>query len=107
MEEMEQEVPEIRLCEVSNEAEAAMVVSLLKEEDIPARSDATASMPVFGGLAVRVRPRHLCSRVAGEEGTRDPLAVPSFQEPEKRPRARALNRGHGSGEPCPTRWNGR
>ena len=50
MEEMEQEVPEIRICEVSNEAEAAMVVSLLNEEDIPARSDATAAMPVFGGL---------------------------------------------------------
>jgi len=50
MEEMEQEVPELRLCEVSNEVEAAMVVNLLREEDIPARSDATASMPVFGGL---------------------------------------------------------
>ncbi len=50
MEEMENEVPEIRLCEVANEVEAAMVVNLLKEEDIPARSDATASMPVFGGL---------------------------------------------------------
>ena len=50
MEEMEQEVPEIRICEVSNEPEAAMVVSLLNEEDIPARSDATASMAVFGGL---------------------------------------------------------
>ncbi len=50
MEEMEQEVPEVRICEVSNEAEAAMVVSLLNEEDIPARSDATAAMPVFGGL---------------------------------------------------------
>jgi hypothetical protein len=47
---MEEEVPEIRLCEVSNEPEAAMVVNLLKEEDIPARSDASASMPVFGGL---------------------------------------------------------
>ena len=50
MEEMENEVPEIRLCEVSNEVEAAMVVNLLREEDIPARSDATASMSVFGGL---------------------------------------------------------
>jgi hypothetical protein len=47
---MEDEVPEIRLCDVANELEAAMVVNLLKEEDIPARSDATASMPVFGGL---------------------------------------------------------
>ena len=27
-----------------------MVVNLLNEEDIPARSDATAAMPVFGGL---------------------------------------------------------
>ena len=44
------EVPEVRLCEVANEAEAAMVVSLLNEEEIPARSDATAAMPVFGGL---------------------------------------------------------
>jgi hypothetical protein len=44
------EVPEIRLCEVSNEVEAAMVVNLLKEEHIPARSDATQSMSIFGGL---------------------------------------------------------
>jgi hypothetical protein len=50
MSEMANEVPELRLCEVANEVEAAMVVNLLKEEDIPARSDATASMPVFGGL---------------------------------------------------------
>jgi hypothetical protein len=50
MKEIENEVPEIRLCEVSNEVEAAMVVNLLREEDIPARSDATASMNVFGGL---------------------------------------------------------
>lgn len=50
MEEMEDEVPEIRLCEVTNEVEAAMVVNLLKEDDIAAHSDATASMPVFGGL---------------------------------------------------------
>jgi hypothetical protein len=44
------EVPEIRLCEVSNEVEAAMVVSLLNEEGIPARSDASPGMNVFGGL---------------------------------------------------------
>jgi hypothetical protein len=50
MEEMSEPVREIRLCDVSNEVEAAMVVNLLREEDIPARSDATASMPVFGGL---------------------------------------------------------
>jgi len=44
------EVREIRLCEVSNEVEAAMVVSLLREDKIPARSDANQAMNVFGGL---------------------------------------------------------
>jgi Putative prokaryotic signal transducing protein len=44
------EVPEIRLCEVSNELEAAMVVNLLREDEIPARSDANQAMNVFGGL---------------------------------------------------------
>jgi hypothetical protein len=44
------EVPEIRLCEVSNEIEAAMVVNLLKEDGIPAFSDANQAMNVFGGL---------------------------------------------------------
>ena len=44
------EVSEIRLCEVSNEVEAAMVVNLLREDGIPARSDANQAMNVFGGL---------------------------------------------------------
>jgi hypothetical protein len=44
------EVPEIRLCEVSNELEAAMVVNLLNEDEIPARSDANQAMNIFGGL---------------------------------------------------------
>jgi hypothetical protein len=44
------EVPEIRLCEVSNEVEAAMVVNLLTEDGIPARSDANQAMNIFGGL---------------------------------------------------------
>jgi hypothetical protein len=44
------EVPEIRLCEVANELEAAMVVSLLNEDGVPARSDANQAMNVFGGL---------------------------------------------------------
>jgi hypothetical protein len=50
MEEMIEEVPEIRLCEVSNEVEAALVVNLLREEDVSARSDASGAMPIFGGL---------------------------------------------------------
>ena len=44
------EVPEIRLCEVANEVEAAMVVNLLNEDEIPARSDSNQAMNVFGGL---------------------------------------------------------
>jgi hypothetical protein len=44
------EVPEIRLCEVTNELEAAMVVNLLNEDGVPARSDANQAMNVFGGL---------------------------------------------------------
>jgi len=50
MEKMAEEVPEIRLCDVSNEVEATLVVNLLREEDICARSDATAATPIFGGL---------------------------------------------------------
>jgi hypothetical protein len=44
------EVPEIRLCEVANEVEAAMVVNLLNEDGVPARSDANQAMNLFGGL---------------------------------------------------------
>jgi hypothetical protein len=44
------ELGEVRLCEVSNEVEAAMVVNLLNEDGIPARSDATPAMTPFGGL---------------------------------------------------------
>jgi hypothetical protein len=41
---------EVRLCEVANEVEAAMVVNMLNEDGIPARSDATPAMNPFGGL---------------------------------------------------------
>lgn len=44
------EVPEILLCEVSNEVEAAMVVNLLVENEIAARSDASQAGVAFGGL---------------------------------------------------------
>lgn len=44
------EVPEILLCEVANEVEAALVVNLLSEDGISARSDANQAMNVFGGL---------------------------------------------------------
>ncbi len=44
------EVSEILLCEVANEVEATMVVNMLNEDGIPARSDVTQAMNVFGGL---------------------------------------------------------
>ncbi len=44
------EVKEIQLCEVANEVEATLVVNLLKEDGIPAWSDASPATPVFGGL---------------------------------------------------------
>jgi hypothetical protein len=43
-------VPEIRLCDVENEVEAALVVNLLNEDGIPARSDAPPGSTIFGGL---------------------------------------------------------
>jgi hypothetical protein len=44
------EVKEILLCEVSNEFEATLVVNLLKDEEIPAWSDASPAASAFGGL---------------------------------------------------------
>jgi len=44
------ELPETLLCEVSNEVEAAMVVNLLSENEVPARSDASQAGVAFGGL---------------------------------------------------------
>jgi hypothetical protein len=44
------EVNEIQLCEVMNEVEATLVVNLLREEEIPAWSDASPATTPFGGL---------------------------------------------------------
>lgn len=44
------EVSEVLLCEVANEVEAAIVVNMLNEDGIPARSDASQAMNAFGGL---------------------------------------------------------
>ncbi len=44
------EVKEILLCEVANEFEATLVVNLLRDEEIPAWSDASPATPAFGGL---------------------------------------------------------
>jgi Putative prokaryotic signal transducing protein len=44
------EVPEILLCTVGDEVEAALVVNLLIEDGIPARSDSSSAGNAFGGL---------------------------------------------------------
>jgi Putative prokaryotic signal transducing protein len=45
------EVRDTLLCEVANEVEAAMVVNLLAENEVPAHSDASPAGNAFGGLA--------------------------------------------------------
>lgn len=40
----------VRVCEVANEAEAAMVITVLTEAGIEAHSDASPAGPAFGGL---------------------------------------------------------
>jgi hypothetical protein len=46
----DEDLDEVRIGEVANELEAAMVVNMLNEDGIPARSDATPAMTPFGGL---------------------------------------------------------
>ena len=86
------EVPEILLCEVSNEVEAAMVVNLLSEDGITARSDANQAMNVFGGVAVRAGALHFCRVLPGKKSPRNPRSVSPLQEASKRPRTRVLRR---------------
>ena len=72
MEEMVEEVPEIRLCEVSNEVEAAMVVNLLREEDICRPKRRHGGHDRLRRPAVRVRARHLRPLFPGKDRPRDP-----------------------------------
>ena len=44
------ELPEVLLCEVANEFEATLVVNMLNDEGVPARSDASNATTAFGGL---------------------------------------------------------
>ena len=44
------DLPDTLLCEVANEIEAAMIVNLLSENEIPAHSDASQAGVAFGGL---------------------------------------------------------
>ena len=92
MEEMKEEVPEIRLCTVTNEVEAALVVELLREEDICARSDASNASNAFGGL--QFEPGHKIYVPASQaKVAREILAQLSpFQGSQGRSRARPLTR---------------
>ena len=100
------EVPEILLCEVSNEVEAAMVVNLLNEDGIPARSDANQAMNIFGGLPFEPGHSIFVASSHGEKSPRDPGRVSPFQEAAKRPRTRVLRRP-GPGDSCLTMGDSR
>ncbi len=84
------EVKEILLCEVANEFEATLVVNLLKDEEIPAWSDASPATPAFGGLPFEPGHRVFVPAFHGAQGARDPQPLPPLQGPAERPRARAL-----------------
>jgi hypothetical protein len=45
-----EEARDVLLCEVGNEVEAAMIVNLMTENEIPAHSDASSAGVAFGGL---------------------------------------------------------
>ena len=69
-----------------------MVVNLLKEEGIPAWSDASPATNVFGGLPFEPGHAIFVPGVDGAEGARDPEPLSPLQEPSERPRTRALRR---------------
>ena len=46
----ELDIEPVRLCDAASEAEAALIVNLLQNDGIPARTDATPGSGVFGGL---------------------------------------------------------
>ena len=46
----ELEIEPVCLCVASSEAEATLIVNLLQDDGIPARTDATPASGVFGGL---------------------------------------------------------
>ena len=52
-----------------------MVVHLLTEDEIPARSDSNQAMNIFGELSFRARAQDLRAGFDGGEGSRDPQPV--------------------------------
>ena len=86
------EVPEILLCEVSNEVEAAMVVNLLIENEIAAHSDASQAGVAFGGLPFEPGHKVYVAASLGKKSSRNPGKLSPFQEAPQRPRTRYLRR---------------
>ena len=86
------EVKEVLLCEVANEIEATLVVNMLKEDGIPAWSDASPATTAFGGLPFESGHRVFGPASMAQKAVRDPQPLPPLQGPAERPRARALTR---------------
>ncbi len=73
------EVPEVELCEVVNETEAQMIVNMLQEEEIQARSDATQGSSVFGGLPFEPGHRIFVPRSQAEKALKILREHPHFK----------------------------
>ncbi len=82
------EVKEILLCEVANEFEATLVVNLLKEEEIPAWSDASPATHGLRRAPVRAGPSRLRARVDGDRRQSRSSAITLIsRDLRERPRA--------------------
>ena len=80
------EVPEILLCEVANEVEAALVVNLLNEDGIPARSDANQAMNVFGGLPFEPGHKIFVASSQARKALQILRSLSTLQKPQERAR---------------------
>ena len=70
----------VRICSVVNEVEAALVVQMLQQEGIVARSDASPGSTIFGGLPFETG-HHLSVPKSQAEKAREILSKhPHFQD---------------------------
>ena len=78
------EVPEILLCEVANEVEAALVVNLLNEDGIPAEATPTQAMNVFGGLPFEPGHKIFVAASLARKALHILGSLSALQEPQER-----------------------
>ena len=76
---------EVRVCEVENEAEAILVVGVLNDAGIEARSDATPSSTVFGGLPFESGHGVYVPAASGHKAREVLSHYPHFQNPPRFP----------------------